>query len=98
MFATETSLSTLIGTRIKLDRLTDREHPCCDNVATIGSGNGMFAACLTCAACDRHRGWLSEAVIKFIQESRARFGAPEVITIRSHPSHAIGAGGEADIT
>jgi hypothetical protein len=83
MFGTETSLSTLIGTRIKLDRLTDREHPCCDNFATISSGDDMFAAGLTCAACDRCRGSLSETAITFILEMRARFGAPEVITLRT---------------
>ena len=95
MFATETSLSTLIGTRIKLDRMTDREHPCCDNVATIGRGDGMFAAGLTCAACHRRRGWLSEPAITFILETRARFGAPEVITLRTRTS-AAGAGDDAE--
>jgi hypothetical protein len=89
MFTTETCLSALIGTRIKLDRQTDRERPCCDNVATIGGGGtSMFAANLTCATCGRHRGWLSESTIKFIQEVRARFGRPEVITLRTPPGSA----------
>ena len=44
----------LIGTRIRLDRLADGEHPCCNNVATIDSCNGMFATGLTCAACLSH--------------------------------------------
>jgi len=100
MFANETFLSTLIGTKIRLDRLSEREHPCCDNVATIGSGGtSMFAASLTCATCDRHRGWLSETAIKFIQETRARFGAPEIITLRIlSSSRALpGAGDEEHI-
>jgi hypothetical protein len=100
MLAAENSFSTPIGTRIRLDRFTDREHPCCGNVATIGSGGtGMFAASLTCATCDRHRGWLSETAIKFIQETRARFGAPEVITLRTlSSSRALpGAGNEEHI-
>jgi hypothetical protein len=98
--APEMSSPSLTGTRIRLDRLTDREHPRCDNVATIGSGGtGMFAASLTCATCDRHRGWLSETAIKFIQETRARFGAREVITLRTlSSSRALpGAGNEDQI-
>ena len=98
--APEMSSPSLTGTRIRLDRLTDREHPRCDNVATIGSGGtGMFAASLTCATCDRHRGWLSETAIKFIQETRARFGAPEIITLRIlSSSRALpGAGDEEHI-
>jgi hypothetical protein len=95
VFAAETSLSALIGTRIRLDRPTDREHPCCDNIATIGRGaSGKFAASLTCATCDRHRGWLSETAIKFIQETRARFGAPQTIVLRN--SRSLPGAGERD--
>jgi len=72
----------MTGTRIRLDRPTDRERPCCDNVAIIGS-RGMLAAGLTCATCGRLRGWLSEAATEFIQETRARFGAAETITLQS---------------
>jgi hypothetical protein len=92
----EMTLSSLTGTRIKLDRLGDREHPCCDNVAIIGSG---LAAGLTCATCGRLRGWLSEAAIEFIQETRARFGAPEIITLRTlSSSRALpGAGDQEQI-
>ena len=89
--------SSLTGTRIKLARFGDREHPCCDNVAIIGSG---LAAGLTCATCGRLRGWLSEPAIKFIQETRARFGAsPDVITLRTlSSSRALpGAGDEEQI-
>jgi hypothetical protein len=59
----------------------------------------MLAAGLTCATCGRLRGWLSEAAIKFFQETRARFGAPEVITFQTPSSSRAlpGAGDEEHI-
>jgi len=71
------------GTRIKLDRPGDREHARCGNIAVITAGNLPHNAGLVCAGCGRHRGWLSAAAITFIQETQARFGAPEIITVRT---------------
>jgi hypothetical protein len=87
-FATEPSSSSLIGTKVRLDRPTDREHGCCNNVAIIGKAMSM-----TCTTCGKFRGWLSDEAAAFIIETRARFGAPESIVMRI-PSRAVGAGGE----
>jgi hypothetical protein len=87
-FATEPSSSSLIGTKIRLDRAADREHVCCNNVAIIGKALSM-----TCTTCGAFRGWLSAEAATFILETRARFGAPENIVLRT-PSRAVGAGGE----
>ncbi|WFU37595.1 hypothetical protein QA640_24315 [Bradyrhizobium sp. CB82] len=73
----------LIALVIKLDRLIDRERPCCDNVAVIGS-DAKHNASLVCAACGSHRGWLSTPAITFILETLQRFGRPtEPIVLRS---------------
>ena len=66
------SSSSVIGTKIRLDRPTDREHGCCDNVAIIGKAMSM-----TCTTCGRFRGWFSAEAATFIIETRARFGARE---------------------
>ena len=87
-FATEPSSSSLIGTKVRLDRPTDREHGCCNNVAIIGKAMSM-----TCTTCGKFRGWLSAEATTFIIETRARFGAPESIVLRT-PSRAAGADGE----
>jgi hypothetical protein len=91
--------SDLTGTRIRLDRSTDREQPCCRNIAIITAGDLPYDAGLVCAECGRDRGRLSEAAITFIRETRARFGAPEVITLRalSSPRALPGAGDEEQI-
>jgi hypothetical protein len=91
-FATEPSSSSLVGTKIRLDRPTDRAHGCCDNVAIIGKAMSM-----TCTTCGRFRGWFSAEAATFIIETRARFGAPESIVLRT-PSRAAGAGGEGSLT
>ena len=83
MTALSLASSSLSGTRIRLDRPSDREYGCCGNIAVITAGNLPHNAALVCATCGRHRGWLSEPVIAFIQETRARFGAPQVITLRT---------------
>ena len=87
-FATEPCSSSLIGTKVRLDRPTDREHGCCANVAIIGKAMSM-----TCTTCGAFRGWLSAEAATFIIETRARFGAPESIVLKT-PSRAAGAGGE----
>ena len=87
-FATEPCSSSLIGTKVWLDRPTDREHGCCGNVAITGK-----AMSLTCTTCGAFRGWLSAEAATLIIETRARFGAPESIVLKT-PSRAAGAGGE----
>ena len=99
-YAHAVMLPTLMGTKIGLDRLTDREYGCCGNIAVITAGNLPHDADLVCAECGRDRGRLSEAAITFIQEMRARFGAPEIITLRtlSSPRPPPGAGDEEQST
>jgi hypothetical protein len=73
----------LTGTRIKLGRPSDREQPCCGNIAIITAGNLPHHANLVCAECGRDRGRLPAVAITFVQETRALFGAPDDITLRS---------------
>jgi hypothetical protein len=44
-------MSKLVGLKIKLDRLVDRERPCCRNVCIITAVDEF-----TCADCGQHRG------------------------------------------
>jgi hypothetical protein len=92
MFATATTPSSSIVT-IKLERPADPGHRRCDSFATIGSSRGPHHAVLTCRSCGKFRGWLGKREIEFINETRARFGALEIITIRSFPRTSPGAGG-----
>ena len=66
----------LVGLKVRLDRLVDREHPCCNNVCIIGAGKGPHAGRLTCADCGQHRGWLSKPTAQWIEHVVTRFGAP----------------------
>jgi hypothetical protein len=73
---------TLIGLKVKLDRPVDREAPCCQNICTIGPAREPHAGELICADCGQHRGWLSKSTARWLEHIAARFGAPEVITVR----------------
>jgi hypothetical protein len=76
----------LIGMRIRLTRTID--VPCCqcgETVVVSGQGTGPHAACLRCASCDRHRGWLPKALTEFLAETIRLFGPlPDGITIRNN--------------
>jgi hypothetical protein len=86
-FTTAPASSALIGTKIKLDRVTDR---CCDNLAVISSGKGMHDASLTCAGCGQHRGWLPAAAITFISETMQHFGSTtESVVLRTIEKEAV---------
>ena len=74
------SAPALIGLTVKLERPGDH---CCDDRVVIGSSKGPHAASLHCAGCGRHRGWLPAAALGFIEETRQRFGATEIITFRN---------------
>jgi hypothetical protein len=97
MTSVTTFSTSITGLTVKLDRPADLGHRRCGPYATIGSGRGIHWAVMTCASCGRHRGWLGRDAINFINETRARFGAPEIIVLRNR-SIAAGAGDEADIT
>jgi hypothetical protein len=75
----------LVGMRIRLKRTID--VPCCacgETVVVIGQGAGPQAACLRCASCERHRGWLPKALFEFLLEMIRLFGPlPDGITIRN---------------
>jgi hypothetical protein len=86
MFATTatTPSTSIAGITIRLaGRPSDPNHRRCGDLATIGSSRGIHWAVLTCATCGKHRGWLGRDAINFINETRARFGAPEIITLRT---------------
>jgi len=68
--------SDLFGLTVRLDRLADREQPCCRNVAVIEPGKGPHAGRLVCTDCGQHRGWLSKSTAAWIENVIAKFGAP----------------------
>ena len=71
-----------MSTIVRLDRSTDRERPCCENLATINSGKGPHGAELRCARCGRHRGWLPKQATEFLATVSDRFGDPDPIILR----------------
>jgi hypothetical protein len=73
----------LIGLRIRLDRRSDRDNPCCRNICVVGPGKGPHAGILNCADCGSHRGWLRKSTAAWLGDVITRFGAlPEPITVR----------------
>jgi hypothetical protein len=70
---------------VRLDRSTDRERPCCENLATIRPGKGPHGAELRCARCGRHRGWLPKGATEFLDDIANRFDNPaEPIVLRDN--------------
>jgi hypothetical protein len=70
---------------VQLERRTDREKPCCGNIATIGAGKGPHAAELRCSVCGNHRGWLPQQAGDFLKGITEQFGIPaEPITLRDN--------------
>jgi hypothetical protein len=63
-----------MSTIVRLDRSTDRERPCCENLATLRPGKGSHGAELRCAGCGRHRGWLPKGATEFLDAIVNRFG------------------------
>jgi hypothetical protein len=80
-----TSSTSVVGLTIKVHRPADPGHRRCDLFATIGSSKGILHNAMVCNSCGKSRGWLGGQAVDFINETRRRFGAPEVITIRSFP-------------
>jgi hypothetical protein len=60
---------------LRLDRNTDRERPCCNNLALVLPGTAQHAAALRCVDCNRHRGWLPRQALDFLKTTTNRFGA-----------------------
>ena len=72
-----------MSTIVRLDRRTDREKPCCENLATLRPGKGPHGAELRCAGCGRHRGWLPKEATEFMKSVERKFGAStDPITLR----------------
>ena len=62
----------LIGIEINLPR----HCPCGHDMFRIGPGRGPHRASLQCSRCQRHCGWLSNTIAKFLSDVIARFGRP----------------------
>jgi len=73
-------MSTQInGLKVKLDRLIDRERPCCRNICIID------ANILRCIDCGQRRGRLNTSTAAWIETMVTRFGAPTTpIIVRHH--------------
>jgi hypothetical protein len=70
--------NTLLGLQVNLP---DRCR-CTSRAAVISSGDDTHYAQLECLSCGRPRGWLSEHTARWIEAVAAKFGAPEIITLR----------------
>jgi hypothetical protein len=81
--STTGSSTRFVGLTLKLERLADPGHRRCSPYVTIGSSKGIHDNALICNSCGKNRGWISSRTIDFTNETRARFGAPEVITLRT---------------
>jgi hypothetical protein len=67
----------VVGTKVRLAR----KPVCCRGICVIAMAEEPYAGEFVCADCGKHCAWMSHKVAKFVEETRARFGAPEVITI-----------------
>jgi hypothetical protein len=56
---------------------------CASDVVIICPGDVTHHLSLKCHSCKRHRGWLSKPTADWISSVVTKFGAPEVISIRS---------------
>jgi hypothetical protein len=85
MFPPATSpSSSIVGLTVRLaGRPVDPGHRRCGDIVTLGSSKAMHAATMTCRSCGQFRGWLPRDAVAFINDVRAKFGAPEIITIRN---------------
>jgi hypothetical protein len=66
------------------NRLTGRSVELPNDPCKCGSNTAIIDGDrrLSCRSCGRQRGWLSKSTANWIAEVAARFGAPEIITIR----------------
>jgi hypothetical protein len=71
-------MSAVLGLHVKLPDICR----CASDVATICAGNETHYAELKCRSCERHRGWLSQFTARWLESVAAKFGAPEIITLR----------------
>jgi hypothetical protein len=84
---------SLVGLKVKLDRPTDRERVCCDNVCILRAGKGPHIYALSCGGCDRFRGWISKSTAQWIESVIACLGVPtEPIVVRESTHQEIHAG------
>jgi hypothetical protein len=74
--------SQLVGLAVDLSHTKLRCH---DNIATIAPGKGPHVGEFKCAACGAHRGWLSKATGKWIEDVIERFGRPTVPLVFRSP-------------
>jgi hypothetical protein len=72
MFAA-TAASPIFGLTVELEHFRTRCH---DDIACIAEGKGPHLGELKCAACGRHRGWISKSTGKWIESVVERFGRP----------------------
>lgn len=77
------SSTDFVGLPVKLEHPADPGHHRCSPFVTVGSSKGIHHNALICNSCGKNRGWLGVNAIEFINETRARFGAPEIIILRT---------------
>jgi hypothetical protein len=70
----------LIGQAV---RLPNDLCKCGSDIAVIRAGKGPHHARLQCRSCGRFRGWVCKFTADWIASVAAKFGAPEIITIKA---------------
>jgi hypothetical protein len=56
---TSAGIDPLVGLRIRLQRRTDKDRPCCQSVGVLIQGCGQHAYGIVCEGCGSRRSWLS---------------------------------------
>jgi hypothetical protein len=74
-------MTALVGMKVR----TPAKCKCGADTAIIAAGNGKHPATLTCTQCGVGRGALTQFTADWIQTVAAKFGSPEVITLRRPP-------------
>jgi hypothetical protein len=84
LFGVTYASTSIFGLVIIADRAP---CPACGSAELLtGSSKGPHAASLRCNRCDRHRGYVSAALAKFLTEAITRFGRPTAPLIVRNPS------------
>jgi hypothetical protein len=59
---------------------------CGSNIGIVGPGSGPHLASVHCRNCNKHRAWLSKHTAQWLEAVSQKFGAPEIISLRTNGS------------
>jgi hypothetical protein len=68
----------IVGLKVRLPNYCS----CGSRIAMIYPGTPTHRAAMRCLECDRFRAWMSKKTGDFVESVAAKFGGPEIITVR----------------